>query len=114
VARNAAGNDEDKGVAEVVSDLWELVREYAKQETIDPLKNVWRFFGWGLMGSFLLALGFVFLSLGILRGLQVQTGDALTGNLTFVPYLATLVVDSLVVLWAVRAIRKPFRAEEAS
>ena len=109
--RSREGTD-DKGVAEIATDLWQLVRDYAKQETVDPLKSIGRFVAWGLGGALLLAIGFVFISLGVLRGLQTQTGDHLTGSYTWVPYLVTLIVDVAVVAYARSAIRKPFAGEE--
>ncbi|MCU1355250.1 MAG: hypothetical protein JWM89_668 [Acidimicrobiales bacterium] len=112
MAPAGAKKGEDKGVAEVVTDLWQLVRDYAKQETIDPLKSLGRFLAWGIGGTLLLSLGLVFTSLAILRGLQTETGAHLTGSYTWVPYLAALVVDIVVIALAVRAISKPFRAEE--
>ena len=42
---------EHEGVREVINDLWLLIRDYAKQETIDPIKMLGSFLGWGLAGS---------------------------------------------------------------
>ena len=112
MAPSGAKKDDEKGVAEVVNDLWQLVRDYAKQETIDPLKQVLRFLGWGLGGAFLVAIGMVFASLAVLRGLQTQTGHHLTGSNSWIPYLVTIVVDAVVIGLAVLAISKPFRSEE--
>ena len=41
---------EHQGVKEVVNDLWLLCRDYAKQETIEPLKPLKGFLSWGLLG----------------------------------------------------------------
>ena len=78
-------------------ELWELLRTYAKQETVDPMKGIGRFLGYGSGGSLLLALGVLFLSLSLLRALQTETDDHLTGNLTWVPYVVTLVITCLLV-----------------
>ncbi|MGI8756208.1 MAG: hypothetical protein ACR2MB_10180 [Acidimicrobiales bacterium] len=102
-------NDDDKGVAEVIGDLWELVREYARQETIDPLKSIGRFVGYGVAGAAALSLGLLFVSLAVLRLLQTETEAHLTGSWNWVPYLVTVVIDTIVVLLAVRAIKKPVR-----
>jgi hypothetical protein len=112
VAPAGAKQDEDKGVAEVATDLWQLVRDYAKQETVDPLKRLTTFFKWGVPGAFAMAFGLVFVTLGVLRGLQTHTDQHLSGHLTWVPYLAALVVDLLVIAWAVLAIKRPYRGEE--
>ncbi len=109
MASTRMGENEDKGVAEVISDLWDLVREYAKQETIDPLKSIGRFVAWGAAGATALSLALLFTSLAILRGMQTETGAHLTGSWNWVPYLVTLVVDAVAVLLALRAIKKPVR-----
>lgn len=103
---------EDKGAAEVVTDLWELCRDYAKQETVEPLKAIVQLLKWGLAGSVLLSLGLGFGALAVLRGLQTVTGDSLDGNFDFVPYLAALVFTAGAVALAISAIKRPFRAEE--
>ncbi|MCU1499366.1 MAG: hypothetical protein JWM47_3319 [Acidimicrobiales bacterium] len=110
MAPTGAGRSEEKGTAEVVADLWQLVKEYAKQETVDPLKSIGRFLLNGVPGALLLGLGVLFAALAILRGLQTETGAHLTGSLTWVPYAVALVVTSLVVALSVRAITKPARA----
>ncbi len=105
-------NNDDKGVGEVVNDLWQLVRAYAKQETIDPLKSIGRFLAWGLAGSVMLSLGLIFGTLAVLRGLQTETGAHLTGSLNFIPYLAALVVDGVAIGLAIRSIKKPMPNQE--
>ncbi|CAN5785123.1 hypothetical protein BH10ACT1_BH10ACT1_09980 [soil metagenome] len=112
MAPTGAKKSEEKGTAEVVGDLWQLVKDYAKQETIDPLKSIGRFLGFGVPGGLLVGLGVLFAALAILRGLQTETGEHLTGSLTWVPYSVALVVSAGVVALAVRAI-KPHDADEA-
>lgn len=102
-------NDQQKGTGEVVSDLWQLVRDYAKQETIDPLKSIGRFLGWGLAGAVLLSVGLVFGVLAILRALQQETGAHLTGSWNFVPYVVALLFSAVVAALAARSITKPNR-----
>lgn len=104
--------DEDKGVAEIVNDLWILCRDYAKQETLDPLKSIGRFLGWGLAGAILLSLGLLLGAVAVLRVLQTQTGDHLTGSWDFVPYVAALAFTVAAAALAVAAIKRPIRAEE--
>lgn len=112
MAPNGAVKQEDKGTGEVIADLWQLVRDYAKQETVDPLKSIGRFLGFGMAGALLLGLGVVFAALAILRGLQTETGNHLTGSLTWVPYLVAFVVSAIIVGLAVRAITKPNKVSE--
>lgn len=84
-------------------DLWQLVVGYVKQETIEPVKGLGRFLAFGLAGSAILGLGLVVLFLGVLRLLQVETGDAFDGHLSFVPYLITLVACGAVAAGALKA-----------
>jgi hypothetical protein len=112
VAPGGPDKGEEKGVGEVVNDLWQLCRDYAKQETIDPLKSIGRFVGWGIGGALLLGLGLCFGALAVVRLLQTQTGDTFDGNWSFVPYLAALVFTTVAVGLSVAAIKRPLRAEE--
>lgn len=105
---------QDKSTGEVVSDLVELVRDYAKQETVDPLKAIGRFLLWGVVGAVLLSVGLIFGALALVRALQVETGTRLTGSWDFVPYLAALVVSAAVAGLSIRAITKPNRESEPS
>ena len=84
-------------------ELWQLVVAYVKQETLDPVKDLGRFVGFGLAGSALVGLGLVVLFLGILRLLQDETGDAFSGHLSFVPYAITLVLCGAVAGAALKA-----------
>ena len=46
-----------KSLGEVVSDIVELLKAYAKQETLGPLKRLGRYLGFGIGGSVLIATG---------------------------------------------------------
>jgi hypothetical protein len=65
---------------QLVLELRDLVVEYAKQETIVPLKQLGRYVLFGVVGSFLLGLGVVLLGVGGLRALQTETGDTFAGD----------------------------------
>ncbi len=84
-------------------DLWHLVVGYVKQETVEPVRGIGRFLGWGLAGSAALGLGFVVFFLGLLRLLQEETGTAFTGHLSFVPYLITVAASGAVAGGALKA-----------
>ena len=86
------GSTSDTSLTSQVSELWELIVSYAKQETIEPIKGLGRFIGFGVAGSICLAVGLLLLLLATLRGLQTETGRHLQGSLSWVPYVATLVV----------------------
>lgn len=76
----------EKSVAELLSELWELVKAYVRQETLDPIKGVGRFVAFGSAGAALLGTGVVLLAVGGLRALQSETDATFTGNLTWAPY----------------------------
>lgn len=98
--------DAPKSIPQVATELWELSTAYAKQETVDPLKGLGRFFQFGVSGIVLLAVGSVLLLVGLLRFLQTETGSALTGNLSWVPYLVVLVVAAAFIGLVVRRLVK--------
>jgi hypothetical protein len=56
-----------------LQELWELLKAYAQQETVGPLKNLGRQLGLGLAGSVFIALGVFLLVLSVMRGLQSHT-----------------------------------------
>ena len=76
-----------QGAAEVL----EVVKSYARQELLDPLRGVPRWLALGLLGSIGVIIGVVLLVLALLRGLQTETGAAFEGNLSWVPYAIALV-----------------------
>ena len=82
-----------------VNDVFDLVKRYAMQETIGPLKNIGRWIGVGLGGALCLGIGMLILLVGLLRFLQTQTGDVFDGNWSFVPYVIVLLVT--VILMAI-------------
>jgi hypothetical protein len=103
MATRPKAKESDEGFLGDVKDLWQLVVAYFKQETIDPIKGLGRYVGFGLAGSLAVGLGGVMLVLGLLRLLQEETGDAFDGNWSFVPYVITLVAAALAAGAAVKA-----------
>jgi len=71
-------------------DLASMVVDYVRQEVLDPVRGLGRYLAFGLAGTALWGLGLVLVFLGVLRLLQAETGSALDGNLSFLPYLVTL------------------------
>ena len=101
----AATPSERRKPAEHVSELKDLVVGYARQETLDPLKNLGRYLGFGVGGAVLVGLGSILLLLGLLRGLQ--SIDGIAGNdgaLSLIPYGATLVAAAAIIGLAVSGI----------
>jgi hypothetical protein len=93
---------------EVANELWALTRDYARQETIDPLKGVGRYLAYGGAGVLLGSLGVILLMLAGLRALQTETGDVFDGNWSWAPYAIVLAVAALVAAYAFSRIsRRP-------
>ena len=101
---------QEKSLATHVTELYELVLAYAKQETVDPVKSLGRFIGFGVAGSIAFGLGAVIMLLGGLRALQTATGSALQGNWSWAPYGITAFGCAVIIALAmtIRA-RKPNR-----
>ena len=70
-------------------DFFELVVEYAKQETLGPVKGLARFVAFGVSGSIALSVGAVILLVALLRALQTETGTTFRGDLSWLPYVIT-------------------------
>jgi hypothetical protein len=83
--------ERQKPIPQLVTELWELVVLYFKQETVVPLQSLGRYIALGVLGSFLMGLGVVFCTIAALRALQVVT-DAFDGDWTWVPYLIVVAV----------------------
>jgi len=81
-----------KSLPEIAQDLWDLLVAYARQETIDPLRNIGRYLAFGIGGMLIVTLGIFLLGLSALRALQTQTGDIFTGFWSWAPYLIVAVV----------------------
>lgn len=102
---------------QTVRELQELVVAYAKQETVEPLKGMARYAGFGIAGAVLVGVGVAFLSVGMLRGLQSQRGWGVHGNWSWVPYAAVVIalvfLASAVWLTTTRRSRRPERSNRA-
>ena len=94
---DAKASNGAKSIPEIGTELWELTTAYAKQETIDPLKGLGRFLGFGISGAILLGFGTGLLLLGGLRALQTETGSTFTGNLSWIPYLIAVAVGGALI-----------------
>jgi len=98
--------DTEKSVPALAAELWDLVRAYIKQETVEPIKGLGRKVALGVAGSLLLSIGLVLLALGGLRALQTETGDTFDGSWSWAPYLITLVGTVVVIGLAAMGMRK--------
>lgn len=95
-----------KSVPEIASELFELTKSYARQETVEPLRGVGRYLAYGVLGALALGLGVVLLMLAGLRALQTETGSTFTGNWSWLPYLIVLVVATALIALAISRIKQ--------
>lgn len=93
---HGAGDNDDQGLVGAGSEFARMVVDYAKQETLGPIKALGRFVAWGVVGSVLLSVGLLLLVLALLRALQDETAT-FHGNLSWVPYLICLGAAAVVI-----------------
>jgi predicted cobalt transporter CbtA len=96
----------DKSMPTLAGELYDLVRAYAKQETIEPIKGLGRFAAFGAVGSVLVGIGVVLLALGLLRLLQTETGGTFDDRWSWAPYLLTFLLPAVVVGLALAGMRR--------
>lgn len=80
-----------------VVDLVDSVKQYARQETIGPLRGAFRWLAFGLGAAVFLGLAMIFALLAVLRLSQHLGGTTLDGSWSFVHYGITLLVGGLAV-----------------
>jgi hypothetical protein len=92
---------------QLVTELWQLVVAYFKQETVVPLQQLGRWIAFGILGALLLGVGVLLLAMAGLRALQDETGTTFTGNLSWIPYMimfAALIIGGAIT-WKARGVR---------
>jgi hypothetical protein len=95
-----------------VVDLFDLVKEYARQETVDPLKGALRWVAVGSIAAISLGLSLVFLSIGTLRMSQDLGGRTLDGSWSFVHYFIAFAVMCIFVAFTFSRISRNTLAKE--
>jgi hypothetical protein len=97
---------------QLVTELWELIVAYFKQETVVPLQQLGRWIAFGILGALLLGAGVILLAVAGLRALQEETGTTFTGNLSWIPYMimfAALLVGGAIT-WKARGLQRRRKA----
>jgi hypothetical protein len=97
------------GPAGQVVEFKDLVVAYAKQETVDPLRTLGSYLGFGLAGAVCIGTGVVFALLALLRGLQQievfnDPAGFEGGRFSWAPYLITTVVGLVIVALSLRTL----------
>ncbi len=81
-----------------LTDVVDVVKGYAIQETIGPLKGLGRWIGLGLGGAACIGFGLMYALVGLLRLLQTETGDTFAGDIMrVIPYVIVLAVTLLLI-----------------
>jgi hypothetical protein len=94
------------GLRHAGDDAFQLTVDYLRQETVEPLRGLGRFLYMGIAGSFFMAGGLLLILIGVLRWLQTETGSALTGDWSWVPYAVVVVLGIAVMgvaVWRITA-----------
>lgn len=89
-----------------VGDVFDLVKAYARQETLGPLKGAGRWLGYGVAGAVCLSAGLVLVALGLLRFIQTQWDTVFDGAWSFAPYLMVLAVVAAATAFALSRVSK--------
>jgi hypothetical protein len=99
-----------KSFQDTIRELWELLKAYARQETVGPLKHLGRRIGLGIAGSVLFSIGWLLLVLGLVRFLQTHTlplvGDWFRLH-NWAPYLIAMALLALAIAGALRKVLHP-------
>jgi hypothetical protein len=86
-----------KGPVDQVGDLFDSVKQYARQETLEPIRGAIRWVGVGSVAALSLGLALIFSALGVLRLSQDLGGTVLDGSWSFLHYFITLCVVAILV-----------------
>lgn len=105
--------DKPAPIPQAITELWQLILAYFKQETTEPLKALGKVIAFGIAGSLMIGTGVVFAAIGLLRYLQHDASETFDGNWSFAPYLIVIVsllaIGALVFFLGTRA--KPSAAD---
>jgi hypothetical protein len=104
----------DPRVEPSVGGFVQLVKDYARQETVGPIRNAGRWMAFGSIGAVLFGLATAMLVLGVLRLLQTEGRGTFGGSWTVIlPYVVALAVCGAVIGIAVSRIsRKSLQKEQ--
>jgi len=96
-----------KAASGTFGELKAMVTDYAKQQTVDPLKHLGKWAGLGVAGAVMLIIGAFLTALGFLR--LFQKWDWTEGTMSFAPYF---LVFLLLVISGALCFRAAFKTPE--
>lgn len=114
----AAAAEEKKpllGSDNTLGETLAMVKDYARQETLGPLRGWVRYLGFGTAGAVVLGIGLIVLAVGVLRLLQTETNAFAGPSTSVLAYLITLAACLVViglVGWQISRRRSLQREEE--
>ena len=104
-------DQETKATREATSDsvaigeVIDLVKGYARQEALAPIRGAGRWIAYGTAGALLIGVGTSLLVLGLLRMIQNEFGPTFAGRwMSLLPYVASLMLCLVVIAVAVSRI----------
>ena len=74
-------------LADEAEEIKDVALRYVREETIDPVKALGRYTAVGCLGSFLVGVGGLLITVGLLRLLQHQ----FHGTVSWIPYLLVII-----------------------
>lgn len=90
-----------------IGEVIDLVKSYARQETLAPMRGAGRWAAFGTAGAVLIGTGTTLLVLGLLRLIQNEFSPTFQGRwMSLLPYVGALVVCFVVIGIAVSRIAK--------
>jgi hypothetical protein len=103
-ARDAAPDATESTDDGSIGQLVQLVKDYARQETLGPLRGASRWIGVGIAGSVIIAFGLAFLVLAVLRMFQYEFDSFDTRGWSLAPYgfaLLLCVIAGALAAWRI-------------
>jgi hypothetical protein len=90
-----------------IGEVIDLVKGYARQEALGPVRGAGRWIAYGTAGAILLGVGASLLVLGLLRLIQNEFGPTFAGRwMSLLPYLAAFVLCLVIIGIAASRIAK--------
>ncbi len=104
---SGSSRQRNQSTSEQFNDTMQMVKAYALQETVDPLKTAGKWIGFGLIGAVLIGFATALLTLGLLRLVQTEWPGTFGGRWTsLLPYLFAFLLCVLVASLAFSRINK--------